>query len=156
MQSKSHSSVPDVVISEQVLAPYPAITAGIAPTLDREAEIWGALVTGLRDYVEKGKFKSVILGVSGGIDSALVTAIAVDAIGADRVHGVALPSKYSSDHSLNDAQELATNTGIHFRVVPIQTMVDSYLELLHFTGVAEENLQARVRGTTLMLSLIHI
>jgi NAD+ synthase (glutamine-hydrolysing) len=150
MEAKTHSAVPDVVISEEILAAYSPKPAGISPPLDREAEIWGALVTGLRDYVEKGRFKSVILGVSGGIDSALVTAIAVDAIGADRVHGVALPSKYSSDHSLGDAEELAKNTGIHFRVVPIQTMVDSYLDLLHFTGVAEENLQARVRGTTLM------
>lgn len=150
MQTKSHSSLPDVILSEQTLPTYQPLIAGVATPLDRESEIWGALVTGLRDYIEKGKFKSVILGLSGGIDSALVAAIAVDAIGADRVYGVALPSKYSSDHSIQDAESLAKNTGLNFRVVPIQSMVDSYLELLHFTGVAEENLQARVRGTTLM------
>jgi len=118
--------------------------------LDRNAETYAALVLGLRDYVNKNNFKSVILGLSGGIDSAVVAAIAVDALGPDRVHAVALPSEFSSEHSVADAQELATRTGLNFRIVPIKPMVASYLSELGFTGVAAENLQARVRGTTLM------
>jgi NAD+ synthase (glutamine-hydrolysing) len=100
--------------------------------------------------VRKNGFRSVILGLSGGIDSALVAAIAVDALGAKFVNAVALPSKYSSDHSLADAQALARATGIHFRVVPIAPMVDAFMQNLTLQGIAEENLQARVRGTTLM------
>jgi NAD+ synthase (glutamine-hydrolysing) len=90
------------------------------------------------------------VGLSGGIDSALVAALAVDALGPDRVHGVAMPSKYSSDHSLADARQMAANTGLGFRVVEIQKMVDAFIKELSLTGLAEENLQARVRGTTLM------
>ena len=113
-------------------------------------QVWQALVIGLRDYVEKNGFSSVLLGLSGGIDSALVAAIATDAIGADRVYGVSMPSKYSSEHSKKDAADSAQRLGINFRTVEIQPMVDSYLNSLGLTGVAEENLQARVRGTTLM------
>jgi NAD+ synthase (glutamine-hydrolysing) len=105
---------------------------------------------GLRDYVEKNNFKSVILGLSGGIDSALVATLAADAIGADRVYGVALPSKYSSDHSLSDAKELAMNLGLNYRIIEIAPMVANLLENLRVDGLAEENLQARVRGVTLM------
>jgi NAD+ synthase (glutamine-hydrolysing) len=122
----------------------------ITPRLSDEAEIWKALVSGLRDYVYKNKFRSVALGLSGGIDSALVAAIAVDAIGAKCVNGVALPSKYSSEHSIADAQSFVDNTGIHFRIVPIEPMVAAYLNSLTLKGLAEENLQARVRGTALM------
>lgn len=121
-----------------------------APRLDGLAEVYRALVLGLRDYVGKNGFDSVLLGLSGGIDSALVAALAVDALGADRVHAVAMPSAYSSAHSLADAQDLAARTGLHLRTVPIAPMVTAYLESLHLTGIAEENLQARVRGTTLM------
>jgi len=112
--------------------------------------MWQALVIGLRDYVLKNKFKSVALGVSGGIDSAIVAAIACDAIGAANVHGIALPSKYSSDHSLADAAALALATGLNYRVIEIAPMVASYLQAMRLEGLAEENLQARVRGTTLM------
>jgi NAD+ synthase (glutamine-hydrolysing) len=108
------------------------------------------LVVGLRDYVEKNNFKSVILGLSGGIDSAVVAALAADAIGANRVHGVALPSKFSSEHSLADAKELAMNIGLNYRIIEIAPMVANFIENLHLAGVAEENLQARVRGVTLM------
>ena len=90
------------------------------------------------------------LGVSGGIDSALVAAIACDAIGAANVYGIALPSKYSSDHSLADAAALALATGLNYRVIEIAPMVVSYLQAMRLEGLAEENLQARVRGTTLM------
>ncbi|WP_324278228.1 NAD(+) synthase [Blastococcus brunescens] len=91
-----------------------------------------------------------MLGLSGGIDSAVVAVLAVDALGADRVHGVGLPSKWSSDHSLADAQDLATRVGLHYSVVPIAPMVDSFHEATELTGLAAENLQARVRGTLLM------
>lgn len=122
----------------------------LAAPLDRHAEIWQALLMGLRSYVTKNKFNSVLLGLSGGIDSALVAALAADAIGADRVYALALPSKYSSEHSVTDAKELAERTGINFKIEPIQQIVDSYLVQLGFTGLAEENLQARVRGAILM------
>jgi NAD+ synthase (glutamine-hydrolysing) len=100
--------------------------------------------------VGKNGFRSVVLGLSGGIDSALVAAIAIDALGAKRVNGVAMPSKYSSDHSVEDAQAMADATGIHFRITPIAPMVDAYMNNMVLKGLAEENLQARVRGTTLM------
>jgi len=144
------TSTPDVVISETEVTIDRALIPGIAVRLDDREEIWQALVIGLRDYVEKNGFRSVVLGLSGGIDSAVVAAIAIDALGAKRVNGVAMPSKYSSDHSITDAQALAKATGIHFRTVPIAPMVEAYMNNLVLKGLAEENLQARVRGTTLM------
>jgi NAD+ synthase (glutamine-hydrolysing) len=145
-----HSSTPDLIISEVALtAPTPLVTA-IADSFSEEEQIWKALVMGLRDYVEKNGFRSVVLGLSGGIDSALVAAIAVDALGANVVNAVALPSKYSSTHSIEDAQALATNTGLRFRIIPIAPMVDAFTENVVLKGLAEENVQARVRGTTLM------
>ena len=144
-------SRPDaLVIDASSPADRPAIAASIAPPASDVAEVYGALVTGLRDYVDKNGFASVILGLSGGIDSALVAAIACDALGADRVHAVSLPSAYSSQHSRDDAADLAERTGLHFRTVPIAPMVDAFQSQLHLEGLAEENLQARVRGTTLM------
>lgn len=150
VQARIRTSSPDVVISEGELAEYPLLIPKVAPPLDRGGEIWSALVTGLRDYVEKGGFPSVLIGLSGGIDSALVAALAVDALGPERVFGVGMPSKYSSSHSLSDAADLAARTRLNYRVVEIEPMVSAYLAKLGFTGVAEENLQARVRGTTLM------
>ena len=147
---KLASSDPDLIISNTPLPKYKAIVPGVARRLGDEDEIWQGLVIGLRDYVEKNNFKSVILGLSGGIDSALVAALAADAIGGNRVYGVALPSKYSSDHSLSDAKELAINIGLNYRIIEIQPMVANLIENLHLSGVAEENLQARVRGITLM------
>ena len=144
------SSRPDVVISEEPTAHTDSLQSSIATPLSDEAEMWQGLVMGLRDYVGKNGFKSVVLGLSGGIDSALVAAIAIDALGAKRVNGVAMPSKYSSGHSVEDAQALADATGIHFRITPIAPMVDAYMDNLVLKGLAEENLQARVRGTTLM------
>lgn len=122
----------------------------IASRLSDEAEMYAALVVGLRDYVRKNNFKSVLLGLSGGIDSALVAAIACDAIGAQNVFGVSMPSKYSSQHSQDDAADLAQRTGLNYRSVPIAPMVNTFHEHLTLTGLAEENLQARVRGMTLM------
>ena len=144
------TSRPDVVISEEPTSFASPVESTIAAPLSDEAEMWQALVMGLRDYVGKNGFRSVVLGLSGGIDSALVAAIAIDALGAKRVNGVAMPSKYSSGHSVEDAQALADATGIHFRVTPIGPMVDAYMDNLDLKGLAEENLQARVRGTTLM------
>ena len=144
------TSQPDVIISTDAAEIAQPLTPGIAAPLNDLEEIWQALVIGLRDYVEKNGFRSVVIGLSGGIDSALVAAIAIDALGAKRVNGVAMPSKYSSDHSISDAQALADATGIHFRTVPIAPMVDAYMNNLVLKGLAEENLQARVRGTTLM------
>jgi NAD+ synthase (glutamine-hydrolysing) len=147
---KLASSDPDLIISEPPILKYKKLIPGVAPRLDDLAEIWQALVVGLRDYVIKNKFPSVVLGLSGGIDSAVVAAIAADAIGADRVHGIALPSKYSSDHSLSDAKQLAINTGVKYRIIEIEPMVQSFIANLGLSGLAEENVQARVRGTTLM------
>jgi NAD+ synthase (glutamine-hydrolysing) len=139
-----------VVISEETLPAYTKIELQKTQRLEDAAEIWQALVVGLRDYVDKNRFPSVILGLSGGIDSAVTAAIAADALGPARVYGVALPSKYSSDHSLHDAADLAHRIGLNHRIVPIQPMVDQFLSNLGLTGLAEENVQARVRGTTLM------
>ena len=144
------TSSPDVVISEDEVSVDRALVPGIAVRLDDREEIWQAIVVGLRDYVEKNGFRSVVVGLSGGIDSALVVAIAIDALGAKRVNAVAMPSKYSSAHSISDAQAMADATGIHFRTVAIAPMVDAYMNNLVLKGLAEENLQARVRGTTLM------
>ena len=144
------SSKPDVIISANPATVSESDSSSIATPLSDEAEMWNALVLGLKDYVGKNGFRSVVLGLSGGIDSALVAAIAIDALGAKRVNGVAMPSKYSSEHSIEDAQAMADATGIHFRVTPIAPMVDAYLDNLVLKGLAEENLQARVRGTTLM------
>ena len=146
----TQTSQPDLVISADAAQVAPPLTPAIAPRLADLDEIWQALVIGLRDYVEKNGFRSVVVGLSGGIDSALVAAIAIDALGAKRVNGVAMPSKYSSDHSISDAQALADAAGIHFRTVAIAPMVDAYMSNLTLKGLAEENLQARVRGTTLM------
>ena len=147
---KAGSSKPDVVISETPVTIEKTLVPGIAHRLGDEEEIWNAIVVGLRDYVRKNGFKSVLVGLSGGIDSALVAALAIDALGSDQVHAVAMPSKYSSEHSIADAKEMAERTSIGFRVVEIQSMVDAFRKEVELTGLAEENLQARVRGTTLM------
>ena len=130
--------------------PVTPVAAQVAPRIPDCAEVWGALVTGLRDYVRKNGFRSVTLGLSGGIDSAVVAAIAADAIGGANVYGVSLPSSYSSEHSRSDAADLAERIGASYRVVPIAPMVDSFVSALALSGLAEENVQARVRGTTLM------
>ncbi|MFF7727797.1 NAD+ synthase [Streptomyces sp. NPDC008001] len=140
-----------VTLSADPLPAYePETPGGTAPHLSDDAEVYQALVTGLRAYVVKNGFRSVLIGLSGGIDSALVAALACDAIGAENVYGVAMPSRYSSEHSLADAEELARRTGLHFRTVPIAPMFDAYMGALGLTGLAEENLQSRLRGTMLM------
>ncbi|MGC0332386.1 NAD+ synthase (glutamine-hydrolyzing) [Streptomyces sp. SAI-170] len=140
-----------VVLSEEPLPAYePQHTGAYADRLDDDEEVYSALVVGLRAYVQKNGFRSVLIGLSGGIDSALVAAIACDAVGAENVYGVSMPSKYSSEHSKGDAAELARRTGLNFRTVPIEPMFDAYMGSLGLTGLAEENLQSRLRGTLLM------
>jgi len=139
-----------VVVSSDPLPPYEPLVMGVAVRAPDAHEVYGALVCGLRDYVRKNGFRSVLLGLSGGIDSALVAAIAVDALGPDNVYAVSMPSHYSSEHSKSDAQDMAERTGIHLRTIEIAPMIQAYLQSTELTGLAEENLQARVRGTLLM------
>ncbi len=124
--------------------------------LDRLGEIYGALVLGTRDYIKKNGFRKVLVGLSGGIDSALTAAVAADALGKRSVVGVAMPSQYSSKESLRDAEALAKNLGIRFLTIPIVEIFQAYLKTLapSFKGlkpdVTEENIQARIRGNILM------
>ncbi|MBD2460453.1 NAD+ synthase [Oscillatoria sp. FACHB-1407] len=134
-----------------------SIEGGIAPfPTEEEAELWSALVLGVRDYVRKCGFSKVVLGLSGGIDSALVAAIATAAIGAENVLGVLMPSPYSSDHSVNDAIALAQNLGIRTETLPIGTLMNTYDQTFETLfagtdfGLAEENIQSRIRGNLLM------
>ena len=125
------------------------------PRLSDPAEVYAALVTGTRDYVRKNKFRSVILALSGGIDSALTATIAADAVGPGKVHVVLMPSRYSSDHSVTDAEDLVRRQGLHAEMIPIAPMVDAFSKELTPHGFPEsglpaENLQARVRGVVLM------
>jgi NAD+ synthase (glutamine-hydrolysing) len=134
----------------------PSITPTIAAPLDRVDEVFQALVLGTRDYVQKSGFTRVVIGLSGGIDSALVAAIAVSALGRENVVGVTMPSPYSSSGTRNDAQRLARNLGIEFMKLPITGVLKQFKRTLAkaFKGlpedVAEENIQARIRGTLLM------
>lgn len=140
-----------LVISEEPLPAYePELTGGYAERLDDDEEVYSALVVGLRAYAAKNGFTSVLIGLSGGIDSAIVAAIACDALGAQNVYGVSMPSKYSSDHSKGDAAELARRTGLNLRTISIAPMFDAYMSSTELTGLAEENLQSRLRGTLLM------
>ncbi|MCW2810431.1 MAG: synthetase, partial [Friedmanniella sp.] len=118
----------------------------VAPRLSSLEEVYSALTLGLRDYCGKNGIRKVFLGLSGGIDSTLVAALACDAIGAENVYGISNPSAYSSEHSRSDAAELARRTGLNFTTIPIGPVVDAFEEALDIDGVAAENLQARIRG----------
>ena len=138
-------------------ASRPAVDpVGVAPRLPEIAEVWDALVLGTRDFVRKNGFADVVIGLSGGIDSALVAAIAVEALGPDHVHGVLMPSRYSSDHSITDAVELADNLGIERRTVAIEPAHVALMGMLEPSfgerppGLTEENLQSRIRAVILM------
>jgi NAD+ synthase (glutamine-hydrolysing) len=146
----------DTFVVDVPLAGEPTTEGTIAPLLEPTAEIYAALVTGLGDYVRKNGFSSVVLGLSGGIDSALTAVIAADALGPENVWGLSMPSRYSSQHSIDDARALAENRGIRFDIVPIDDVFAAYLKTLAplFAGtdpdVTEENLQARIRGAIWM------
>ncbi|KQX76234.1 NAD+ synthase [Aeromicrobium sp. Root472D3] len=138
------------IISAEPFDAYEPLPTVTNERLPRHQEIWTALVTGLRDYVGKNGFSSVLFGMSGGIDSTLVAAIAVDALGADRVFGVSNPSAWSTEHSTSDAAEQARRTGLTLQTVPIAPIFDQYQQALHLDGLAEENLQARIRAVIWM------
>lgn len=146
----------DRFVVDVPLAGEPLPVASLEPLLEPTEEVYRALVTGLADYVRKNGFESVVVGLSGGIDSALTATIAADALGPEAVRGVAMPSRFSSQHSIDDAKELAGNLGIEFDLLPMDHSFEALLRTLGPVfegtdfGVAEENLQARIRGTILM------
>ncbi len=146
----SRMQVQRVPTGTEPLPAYAPLAAGHADRLSEEAEVYAALVTGTRDYIRKNCFASVLVALSGGIDSALVATIAADALGPDAVHVVSLPSRWSSDHSIRDAHELARRQGLHWSLLSIEPMVEAFEKSVDLHGLAAENLQARVRGTTLM------
>jgi len=143
------------VSSEPPAMVRPPLSPRSVHRLDELAEVYQALVLGTRDYVHKNGFKKVVIGLSGGVDSSLVATIAADALGAENVIGVSMPSRYSSPGSLSDAKALARNLGIHYKVIPIEKAFCSYLETLSEsfqvtqTDSTEENIQARIRGNIL-------
>jgi NAD+ synthase (glutamine-hydrolysing) len=137
-------------ISDSGDEPTELITPTVAKPLEAMAEIYLALVMGLRDYCHKNGIERVYLGLSGGIDSSLVATLACDALGADQVYGISNPSAYSSEHSKSDAADLAARTGLHFLTVPIAPAVDAFHQMLDLDGVAAENLQARIRAVIWM------
>ena len=150
IECEIESGSPDLVLSGAIKKDKGAARTLIAPSLSDEEEIWKALVVGLKDYVSKNGFKSVALGLSGGIDSALTATLAVDALGKESVYGLLMPSKYSSTHSISDAKELAENLGIGYEIIEIGGVVNSFQSAIELSGLAEENIQARVRGSLLM------
>ncbi len=150
---------PVTVVSPQHAEPGDPMRPPLHPHLDPQAERWGTLVLAVRDYVRKSGFTDVCIGLSGGVDSSIVAAIAVDALGADHVHGVLMPSRYSSDHSIADAEELGHNLGIDTRTVPIEPAHAAFTEMLvpHVSDgrievgdLTDQNVQSRVRGMILM------
>ncbi|MFZ9892545.1 MAG: NAD+ synthase [Candidatus Nanopelagicaceae bacterium] len=150
IECELESGSPDLVLSGAINKDKGAARTLISPSLSDEEEIWKALVVGLKDYVSKNGFKSVALGLSGGIDSALTATLAVDALGKESVYGLLMPSKYSSTHSISDAKELAENLGIGYEIIEIGAIVSSFQSAVELSGLAEENIQARVRGSLLM------
>ena len=150
IQCEIESGAPDLVLSGAIKKDQGQAKTLIAQSLSDEEEIWKALVVGLKDYVSKNGFKSVALGLSGGIDSALTATLAVDALGKECVYGLLMPSKYSSTHSISDAKELAENLGIGYEIIEIAGIVSSFQSAIELSGLAEENIQARVRGSLLM------
>ena len=156
----AQASAPVAALAEVLVSSARVATASEPPRLEAPLEpvreVYEALVLGTRDYVTKNGFSDVLIGLSGGVDSSLVAAIAVDALGADHVVGVLMPSRFSSDHSVTDADDLAANLGIRTLTIPIEPAHTAFLGMLAEpfagleSGLAEENLQARIRGTILM------
>ena len=155
-ESTITNAVSVVEISKTSRASGAQCEGTIAPSTSDMEQVFGALVLGTRDYVRKNGFTDVVIGLSGGIDSAIVAAIAVEALGAQHVHGVSMPSRYSSEGSRTDAAILASNLGVDMQTISIEPAFSAYLDMTaeSFAGKAadltEENLQSRVRGTTLM------
>jgi NAD+ synthase (glutamine-hydrolysing) len=143
-------ALPEVALPEVAAAGEPELLEPLWPRLDDHAEVYAALVLGTRDYVRKNGFRSVILALSGGIDSALTATIAADAIGPENVHVILMPSKWSSEHSVSDAEDLVERQGLDARTIPIQAIVEAFRDGLGdgfpATGLPAENLQSRVRG----------
>jgi NAD+ synthase (glutamine-hydrolysing) len=152
----SGQALSEIIISDDAQLGGAARVGEVAEPLSRVAEVYEALVLGTRDYVRKNGFSDVVIGMSGGIDSSLVAVIAADALGAEHVHGVSMPSRYSSEGSKDDARLLAEALGIDFRTIPIEPAHAAFTEMLapSFAGrpedLAEENVQSRARGITLM------
>jgi NAD+ synthase (glutamine-hydrolysing) len=152
----SQMSLPTVFVSDSEAADREPVENEIVPLRDAHGELYSALVLGTRDYCHKNGFTDVVIGLSGGIDSTIVAVIAADALGADHVHGVSMPSRYSSDHSRSDAEQLARNLGIDYRTIPIEPAFGAFLEMLAPSfegrppGLTQENLQSRCRGQVLM------
>ena len=149
--------LPRVIVSEPRGGERPPLGAPRPrPPLDDHAEVYAALVLGTRDYLSKNGFSEAVIGLSGGIDSSLVATVAADALGPDRVHGIAMPSRYSSDGSRHDAGVLADRLGIDLRVVPIEEAHVAFASMLSGVlgrepfGLTDENLQSRLRGVLLM------
>ena len=153
---RTDDELPLVRISGEPRATSAPAAAPIAPPLERHRELYDALVLGTRDYLHKNGFTDVVIGLSGGIDSTLVACIAADALGPEHVHGVSMPSRYSSDHSKSDAEQLADNLGIGYRTISIEPAFQAYIDMLapsfegREPGLTYENLQSRCRGQTLM------
>jgi NAD+ synthase (glutamine-hydrolysing) len=153
---ETREALPEVMVSEESARADGPLLGGCAPLRDHIDEVYDAIVLGLRDYTLKNGFQDVVLGLSGGIDSSLVAAIAADALGPEHVHGVAMPSRYSSDGSQSDAEALALALGCDYRTIAIEPAFAAFLELLgpSFAGrdpdLTEENLQSRIRGMLLM------
>jgi hypothetical protein len=157
MMCRARSFEADLVLLEFEPEARDLLPGAIAPLpANADEEIWSALVLGVRDYARKCGFRKVVIGLSGGIDSALVAAIATEALGADNVVGVLMPSPYSSDHSIHDAQALAANLGIKTHLLAIGELMQNYDKTLEALfagtefGLAEENIQSRIRGNLLM------
>jgi len=159
LDPRGHRTEEPMKLVEISAAPIPhddVLVGPIATMPEVDAELYDAIVLGVGDYVRKNGFTDVVIGLSGGIDSTLVACIAVDALGADHVHGVSMPSRYSSDHSKSDAADLARQLGIDYRTIAIEPAFTAYLDMTSeaFAGkpadLTEENLQSRIRGTTLM------
>jgi NAD+ synthase (glutamine-hydrolysing) len=161
LDPRGHHTAAPLPVTEVTSGPRPdrgpaRVEPRRAQRLSPEAEVYQALVVGTRDYVGKNRFSDVVIALSGGIDSSLVAVVAADAVGADHVHGISMPSRYSSEGASSDAAALATNLGMDYRVVPIEGAHAAFLDLLapsfegHAPDLTEENLQSRIRGVILM------